>query len=217
MYSTFPLTVNIELSSEDSKKTLTIKFEYFVHLNIVGVLGSGLSSSFDKLVLVNLFPNDSGETSPNPFNSQLAANNKFQYDDLETLQTRPFKWAQHLGGLNFLEDPSKVGSSWNKEKSMLSFSKIIKQIKSRISSVVQLQTQLDSNLTKLQYPEIVNSLAFPRKSTTYLSSWSEIVKKKGSDDTELLAFYKEDNSLLWQKLNYYRYFKATLKKDNGKQ
>mmetsp|Transcript_12843 Transcript_12843/g.21802 ORF Transcript_12843/g.21802 Transcript_12843/m.21802 type:complete len:441 (-) Transcript_12843:975-2297(-) len=84
-----PLVVELKLVPE----ALHIRFEYLTQLRIV----SAETRNGDKSVLSNLFPGDAGIVSPNAANSLLSSQLTF-----EDSQKRPFKWVQHLAGLDFL-------------------------------------------------------------------------------------------------------------------
>ena len=60
--------------------------------------------AIDDDLLVNLFPGDTGSDTPNVANKVRVAG--FEFD--RSRADRPYKWAQHLAGLDFLE-PVPVG------------------------------------------------------------------------------------------------------------
>lgn len=114
-----------------------MKFEYLPTLNII--LVSTLSNA-DKNLLVNLYPNDSGQFVPNPVT-------RYKYDQSqifdESIQGRPYKWAQWLGGLEFLQESCQENSTESR-KGQHPLGSVIAQIKSRLKNWQSLNSQIDS-------------------------------------------------------------------------
>lgn len=88
-----PLTVVISVGDGCS-----FSIEYLPHLHILAVCPARPE---DAALLCNLVPDDTGRDSPNPANAFLVEGN-FAYDPASPW--RPYKWAQWLGGLDFLAD-----------------------------------------------------------------------------------------------------------------
>jgi hypothetical protein len=88
-----PLTVVISVGDGCS-----FSIEYLPRLHILAVCPGRPE---DAGLLCNLVPDDTGRDSPNPANAFLVDGN-FAYDPASPW--RPYKWAQWLGGLDFLAD-----------------------------------------------------------------------------------------------------------------
>lgn len=101
-----PLSIMLQITVPSSTNAATLRkasfiFEYLVNLNIVTV--TPLNNE-DPRILVNLFPNDNGETSPNPANVlQIAPGAEWM-----ARRARAYKWAQTLCGLHFHSEPADV-------------------------------------------------------------------------------------------------------------
>lgn len=104
---THHLSILLQISSSEIKGTVrkvSFIFEYLVNLNIVIV--TPLNNE-DPRILVNLFPNDDGETSPNPANQfQMLPGTEWL-----PRRARAYKWAQSLCGLHFHTEPTEVFES----------------------------------------------------------------------------------------------------------
>lgn len=111
VYAAHPLTVELALSH-----AATFVFRYLDTLHIVTVeaTAGGLSSSsssakktkkgadtsaLEEDLLVNLFPGDTGADTPNAANK--LQRRAFEFD-IRLRRDRPYRWAQHLAGLDFL-------------------------------------------------------------------------------------------------------------------
>ena len=229
IYKTHPLSVvltyTVPTNNSNSNSTkFTLKFDYLIILEIVavGCTGSIISdnntttnnNNSNNGIIVNLFPNDNGKNTPNLTNWKVMEyKNKFEYE--ESISIRPFRWAQWICGLSFLTPPVTTNNyDLNKFENYdcKNIVTVMKQIKNRINTQINLQTQLES-LNKLNIMASDYSVVFPAHVTTTIASWSEIKKNTGTSDIELQDFYKE-KSKEWVKKSYYRYFKCTIKKDN---
>lgn len=84
-------------SNSSSNDKMSFMFEYLVNLNVVVV--TPLNNE-DPRVLVNLYENDDGESSPNPANRLQVS---FGTEWLPK-RARAYKWVQSLCGLHFLPD-----------------------------------------------------------------------------------------------------------------
>ena len=92
-YAAHPLKVELRLSSPSA----TFKFAYMSRLHVVTVEAVGDNVEAD--LLLNLFPGDTGADTPN-ISNKLLSNSFTVYD--EARRDRPYRWAQHLAGLDFL-------------------------------------------------------------------------------------------------------------------
>lgn len=100
-----PLSIILGISVPSAKNSapqkVTFAFEYLVNMNIVTV--TPLNNE-DPRILVNLFPHDEGEFSPNPANQLQVAPGT----DWMPRRARAYKWAQSLCGLHFHAEPTDV-------------------------------------------------------------------------------------------------------------
>ncbi|AQK75207.1 THO complex subunit 5B [Zea mays] len=109
-YQLHPLKIILHVyDTEDSgskrRKLITLRFEYLAKLNVVCV-GIEDSEGLDSNILSNLFPDDTGLDLPH----QMAKIYVGEVPNFSDKDSRPYKWAQHLGGIDFLpEVPPSVG------------------------------------------------------------------------------------------------------------
>ncbi|KAJ1281171.1 hypothetical protein BS78_04G287400 [Paspalum vaginatum] len=186
-YQLHPLKVILHVyDTEDSgtkrRKLITLRFEYLAKLNVVCV-GIENSEGLDSNILCNLFPDDTGLDLPH----QMAKIYAGQAPNFNDKDSRPYKWAQHLGGIDFLPEvpPSAVDGS-NGALSSAGLSSglalyrqqnraqtILQRIRSRKVAQMALMWQLDY-LTKLKWPRIEHSNApwASRSPLCSLHSWS---------------------------------------------
>uniref|UniRef100_A0A453PQS2 THO complex subunit 5 n=1 Tax=Aegilops tauschii subsp. strangulata TaxID=200361 RepID=A0A453PQS2_AEGTS len=114
-YQLHPLKVVLHVyDTEDPgtkrRKLITLRFEYLAKLNVVCV-GSEDSDGMDSNILCNLFPDDTGLELPH----QMAKLYAGETPNFSEKDSRPYKWAQHLAGIDFLpEVPQSVGDSSNR-------------------------------------------------------------------------------------------------------
>ncbi|KAL2318551.1 hypothetical protein Fmac_032427 [Flemingia macrophylla] len=106
MYQIHPLAVNLhvydnEVSGLESAKLVTLKFDYLMQLNIicVGIEASNDGPEYD--ILCNLFPDDTGLELPHQ-SAKLVVGDATMFSGNRT--SRPYKWAQHLAGIDFLPE-----------------------------------------------------------------------------------------------------------------
>lgn len=172
VYQVHPLKVILqiyddEVSDPKSAKLITLKFEYLLKLNFVSVGIEGSSEGPENNILCNLFPDDTGLELP-LHSAKLIVGDAFVFD--EKRASRPYKWAQHLGGIDFLpevsplltgsEAPSGEMSKTGAVISGLSLYRqqnrvhtVVQRIRSRKKAQLALVEQLDS-LTKLRWPAL---------------------------------------------------------------
>ena len=112
-YAAHPLSVELRLDG------VAFVFVYLHNLHVVTVnvkpnkAGANKGKkdvAIDDDLLVNLFPGDTGSDTPNVANKVRVAG--FEFD--RSRADRPYKWAQHLAGLDFLE-PVPVGRALGAE------------------------------------------------------------------------------------------------------
>ncbi|XP_054818016.1 THO complex subunit 5B [Prosopis cineraria] len=105
-----PLKINLhvyddEVSDFKLEKLIILSFEYFVKLNMVCV---GIEASDDgpkNDILCNLFPDDTGLELPHQ-SAKLIVGDAIMFNENRT--SRPYKWAQHLAGIDFLPEVSPM-------------------------------------------------------------------------------------------------------------
>ncbi|CAM8979261.1 unnamed protein product [Rhodiola kirilowii] len=114
IYQAHPLKIILHVYDDEEYESkhvnlLTLKFEYLLKLNVVCVGLEGSDVAPDNSILFNLFPDDAGVELPLE-SAKLSFGEAFKYDDKRN--SRPYKWAQHLAGINFLpEVPPLLSSS----------------------------------------------------------------------------------------------------------
>jgi THO complex subunit 5 len=105
IYQAHPLRLILHVHDNDdldpkTAKLATLKFEYLLKLNIVCVGVEGSNEGAENNILCNLFPNDQGLDLPHQ--SAKLIGNAIVFDEKRSL--RPYKWAQHLAGIDFLPE-----------------------------------------------------------------------------------------------------------------
>lgn len=110
VYQVHPLKVMLhvyddEVSDPKSAKLLTLKFEYLLKLNVVCVGIEGSHEAPENNILCNLFPDDTGLELPHQ-SAKLVIGDSLLFDERRT--SRPYKWAQHLAGIDFLPELSPL-------------------------------------------------------------------------------------------------------------
>lgn len=109
IYQTHPLKVTLHIHDDEksdlqSKKLVTLKFEYLIKLNSVCVGVEGSQENADNDILCNLFPDDTGLEFPHQ--SAKLIDHSIVFDERRT--SRPYKWAQHLAGIDILPELSPL-------------------------------------------------------------------------------------------------------------
>ncbi|KAH0453510.1 hypothetical protein IEQ34_017834 [Dendrobium chrysotoxum] len=101
---THPLKVLVHIFDDDLQpkppKLMSLKFEYLIKLNVVCVGVEDPEQVSDENILCNLFPNDTGTELPHQ-TAKLYAGDFVVFGDKST---RPYMWAQHLAGMDFLPE-----------------------------------------------------------------------------------------------------------------
>ncbi|KAL1207761.1 THO complex subunit 5A [Cardamine amara subsp. amara] len=106
LYRVHPLKVVVHVyddevaDSKSDKLVVVLKFEYVLKLNVVCV---GIEESLDENILCNLFPDDAGLEAPHQ-SAKLILGDDHAFESSRTL--RPYKWAQHLAGIEILPEMS---------------------------------------------------------------------------------------------------------------
>ncbi|KAJ8628756.1 hypothetical protein MRB53_022079 [Persea americana] len=194
VYQSHPLRLVLhiyddEASSAKPVKLITLRFEYLVKLNVVCVGIEGSHEGPENNILCNLFPDDTGIDLPHE-TAKLFAGDVVAFDERKT--SRPYKWAQHLAGIDFLPEVSPLliegvpqTNETTKGASVLSglslyrqqnrVQTVVRRIRSRKKAQLALVEQLDS-LAKRKWPPLLYKnvpWALHTPSCT-LQSWSSI-------------------------------------------
>ncbi|PON65073.1 THO complex, subunit [Parasponia andersonii] len=172
VFQVHPLKVILHVYDDDvsdpkSAKLITIKFEYLLKLNVVCVGIEGSHEGPENNILCNLFPDDTGFELPHQ-SAKLLVGDSLVFDEKRT--SRPYKWAQHLAGMDLLPElaplltrhgtsSSEVGKSdavisdlslYRQQNRVLT---VVQRIRSRKKAQLALVEQLDS-LMKLKWPAL---------------------------------------------------------------
>lgn len=156
-----------EASDPKSAKLITLKLEYLFKLNVVCVGIEASHEETEKDILCNLFPDDTGLELPHQ-SAKLSVGNTLVFDEKRT--SRPYKWAQHLAGIDFLPEVSPLlasretsNSETVKSDAVVSglalyrqqnrVQTVVQRIRSRKKAELALVEQLDS-LMKRKWPTL---------------------------------------------------------------
>ncbi|XP_055624945.1 THO complex subunit 5 homolog [Toxorhynchites rutilus septentrionalis] len=150
-----PLSVTIAIKSKEGKESLALTFHYvpnagfvtvkcaLVDFEISGVAAGDVMSK--ENILNELFPNDNGEGSPNP-------KTKFQLQEIgvsmekfgsmmkERDLGKPYKWAQELCGVEFVNSGEKFLAASDKWQNTIPV--VIKAIRTRWEARIKLYQQI---------------------------------------------------------------------------
>ncbi|KAF8107749.1 hypothetical protein N665_0117s0021 [Sinapis alba] len=110
LYQVHPLKIVLhvyddETPDTESLKLDVLKFEYFLKLNVVCVGAEGSPDGPEKNIFCNLFPDDAGLEPPHQ-STKLILGNGQAFDENRT--SRPYKWVQHLAGIDILPEVSPI-------------------------------------------------------------------------------------------------------------
>ncbi|KAK4428977.1 THO complex subunitB [Sesamum alatum] len=110
IYQSHPLKVSLHINDDEasdlnSAKLISLKFEFLIKLNVVCVGVEGSEEDPQNNILCNLFPDDTGLELPQQ-SAKLCIGNSLSFDDRRT--SRPYKWAQHLAGIDVLPEVSPL-------------------------------------------------------------------------------------------------------------
>ncbi|XP_047161191.1 THO complex subunit 5A-like isoform X2 [Vigna umbellata] len=169
IFQVHPLKIIIHVYEDqhsDSKSSkLTLRFEYLVKLNVVCVGIEGSNESPENDILCNLFPNDTGLELPQQ-SAKLFVQEAIAFNTLRT--SRPYKWAQHLAGIEFLPEVSPLlftdDNGAAKNENVISGLSLYRQ-QNRISTVLQrIRDRRKAQLALLEQLESLAKLDWPRLS-----------------------------------------------------
>lgn len=140
----FPLSLKITIvvPFSDKSKDITLIFSYLPHANLIVVNESNYK------VLHRLFSDDTGYFSPN---MQILP----RYNFSEFAHGKPYKWAQWIAGLDFLEPISQKDSQKVTPSKKYSISTIIELVKYKIRASRLLHHQIRNLEDRGSLPEFV--------------------------------------------------------------
>ncbi|XP_074268875.1 THO complex subunit 5A [Silene latifolia] len=194
IYQVHPLKIILHIYDDEAadrkpSKLITLKFEYLFKLNVVCVGIDGSNEGPEKNILCNLFPDDNGLELPLQ-SAKLLLGDGAVFDELRSM--RPYKWVQHLAGIDFLPEVSPLMTvdgavkSENGKDSVTSglsvyrqqnrVQTVVERVRSRKKAQLALAEQLDF-LLELKWPPL-NSETVPWASHKHLCSfrkWSPLV------------------------------------------
>ncbi|KAL0432503.1 UNVERIFIED_CONTAM: THO complex subunitB [Sesamum latifolium] len=145
IYQSHPLKVILHINDDEasdmnSAKLITLEFEFLIKLNIVCVGVEDSEEVPQHNILCNLFPDDTGLELPQQ-SAKLRIGSSLSFDESRT--SRPYKWAQHLAGIDCLPEVSPLvsvseesSSETTKHASGLSGLSLYRQ-QNRVQTVVQ--------------------------------------------------------------------------------
>ncbi|PIA56480.1 hypothetical protein AQUCO_00700661v1 [Aquilegia coerulea] len=195
IYQSHPLHVILhiyddEVSESKPAKLITLKFEYLLKFNVVCVGIDGYHDGPENNILCNLFPDDNGIDLPHQ-PAKLIAGDAVSFD--EKRSSRPYKWVQHLAGIDFLPEVSPLVTGCDIQSSAkvrsstvtsgLSLYRqqnrvhtVVERIRCREKAQLALAEQLDSlkilEWPTLAYEKVPWALHTP---SCNLISWSPVV------------------------------------------
>ncbi|CAN7027420.1 unnamed protein product [Brassica rapa subsp. trilocularis] len=110
LYQVHPLKIVLHVYDDEtpdtkSLKLVVLKFEYFLKLNVVCVGAEGSPDGPEKNIFCNLFPGDAGLEPPHQ-STKLILGDGQVFD--ENRISRPYKWVQHLAGIDILPEVSPI-------------------------------------------------------------------------------------------------------------
>ncbi|KAK6256582.1 hypothetical protein QUC31_000041 [Theobroma cacao] len=203
IYQVHPLKIILHIHDDEasdprSAKLITLKFEYLLKLNVVCVGIEGSTEGPEYNILCNLFPDDTGLDLPHQ-SAKLFVGDAVTFDERRT--SRPYKWAQHLAGIDFLPEVSpllnsnETSNNETKNDAVVSglalyrqqnrVQTVVQRIRSRKKAELALVEQLDS-LMKLKWPSL-NCKSVPWALHTplcSLHSWSSVGPKVNETSSE---------------------------------
>ncbi|KFK31773.1 hypothetical protein AALP_AA6G156800 [Arabis alpina] len=110
LYQVHPLKIVLQIYDDEipdtkSLKLVILKFEYLLKLNVVCVGAEGSQDGPEDNIFCNLFPDDAGLEPPQQ-STKLILGDGQAFD--ETRTSRPYKWVQHLAGIDILPEVSPI-------------------------------------------------------------------------------------------------------------
>mmetsp|Transcript_13555 Transcript_13555/g.17587 ORF Transcript_13555/g.17587 Transcript_13555/m.17587 type:complete len:651 (-) Transcript_13555:104-2056(-) len=168
VYKAHPHTVRARLRSKQGVDVM-LRFELLEALDVVTV-----TAEAHQALLANLFPNDTGVFLPRTvakYTETQERNTIFP----SHLKGRPYKWAQWLAGLTYL-DPSMPNHSQPSTR------EIVENVLTRVRAQEALSAQLEV-LGKCPHPVDVHVKAkvlFPQTAVAKLVKWEEVTENENA-------------------------------------
>eukprot|EP00586_Coscinodiscus_wailesii_P020480 CAMPEP_0172505366 /NCGR_PEP_ID=MMETSP1066-20121228/185898_1 /TAXON_ID=671091 /ORGANISM="Coscinodiscus wailesii, Strain CCMP2513" /LENGTH=613 /DNA_ID=CAMNT_0013281945 /DNA_START=194 /DNA_END=2032 /DNA_ORIENTATION=+ len=192
------VTLEFRVAGCAAANVITLEFRHDGVRDIVTVLASGKGIDSDFL-LYNVFPDDTGENTPNVANYSVGA----ECDGSKRRRRsygKPYLWAQYLAGLYFL--PATTSSSSNDDPT----EKLIKMGQNTAAILTQLKRRIRSHLTLYQTlrtlqnnkmdqipisPQLANIKIFPTDTfTTHVTSWTPLPSSHSSSSSPPAKHYR---------------------------
>ncbi|KAI3807210.1 hypothetical protein L1987_23135 [Smallanthus sonchifolius] len=205
IYQTHPLKLILQIHDDEasdpkSTKLIVLRFEYLLKLNVVCVGIEGSNDGPESNILCNLFPKDAGLELPHQ-SAKLWSGDGPIFD--EKRSSRPYKWAQHLAGIDFLPEVSPLltagaestNSETTKQTAVVSglslycqqnrVQTVVQRIRARKKAQLALAEQIDS-LTKLKWPSLTCQTVpwFSHARLCSLQSWTFMPSHKPTAPVE---------------------------------
>lgn len=217
VYQAHPLRILIhvhddEVSDPRPARLISLKFEYLFKLNVVCVGVEVSNEAVENNVLCNLFPDDDGLELPHQ-SAKLLLGDGAVFDEKRTM--RPYKWAQHLAGIDFLPEVSpsltrnEIDDTESAKDTVVSglsiyrqqsrVETVIRRVRARKKAQLALAEQLDL-LASLKWPPLncesvpwallkhrcsLHRWSLVRSSANYSSSLARADMKKGNDSSDV--------------------------------
>ncbi|KAI8549923.1 hypothetical protein RHMOL_Rhmol06G0062900 [Rhododendron molle] len=170
IYQTHPLKIILHIHDDNvsdpkSAKLITLKFEYLLKLNVVCVGIEGSNEGPENNILCNLFPDDTGLELPHQ-TAKLRVGDALTFDERRT--SRPYRWAQHLAGIDFLPEVSPLltgcenpENETTKNAEVISGLSLYRQ-QNRVETVVQrIRSRKKAQLTLVEQLDLLSKLKWP--------------------------------------------------------
>ncbi|KAK9073362.1 hypothetical protein SSX86_007686 [Deinandra increscens subsp. villosa] len=205
IYQAHPLKLVLQIHDDEASdpkptKLVVLKFEYLLKLNVVCVGIEGSNEGPDNNILCNLFPNDPGLELPHQ-SAKLWSGDGQIFD--EKRSSRPYKWAQHLAGIDFLPEVAplltagaeSMNSEATKQTAIVSglllyrqqnrVQTVVQRIRARKKAQLALAEQIDL-LTKLKWPSLTCQTVpwFSHARLCSLQSWTVMSSHKATTTIE---------------------------------
>eukprot|EP00798_Chlamydomonas_sp_ICE-L_P014840 gene14840-20894_t len=192
-YKEHPLKIDLELlpspsasgaaPSPAAKPLMTIKFQYLMGLKVIA---ASCTNTADNQILAALFPADDGSTMPSESLLHLQSGT-FKFDPKRA--ARPYRWCQHLGGLDFIPtlplatqlnnhpDKGAVLESLEGYRRQQRVVTLVLRLQSLKEAAASLNTVLAS-LLKSPVPQDLSM--YPRHPTCTIFAWEDITSKSST-------------------------------------
>lgn len=157
LFTHHPLSVRFQLKSKDQTEVLSVTLIHLPEMGIVTVQGKfNIENSTQSIaagdiitqdrILSSLYPDDSGNDSPNPKSSYQLQSVQMNPDDFgkmldEKKLGKPYKWAQRLCGLGFT---SKLNVDESYKLCEETVPQLIRSMRKRINARMKLYYQIQS-------------------------------------------------------------------------